>query len=137
MANQISCTFYMPTIIRDLKRTKHITNPIKIESLQLNTEDVQYIYIYIQRQRQRQRETHTRAPSYGYPGNCKTEDGLFLTRVKTGKSNWGFMGSFKSHHKLHACGMHMSFAALLESNKKLLQCPSKISWNSMSVLDYT
>jgi hypothetical protein len=64
----------MPTIIRDLKRTKHITNAIKIESLQLNTEDVQYIYIYIQRQRQRQRETHTRAPSYGYPGNCKTED---------------------------------------------------------------
>ena len=54
----------MPTIIRDLKRTKHITNPIKIESLQLNTEDVQYIYIYIYRDRDRDRDRgrHTHAP---------------------------------------------------------------------------
>ena len=44
MANQNSCTFYTPAIIRDLKRTKHRTNSIKIESLQLNTEDVRYIY---------------------------------------------------------------------------------------------
>jgi hypothetical protein len=54
----------MPTIIRDLKRTKHITNPIKIESLQLNTEDVQYIYIYRDRDtdRDRDRGRHTHAP---------------------------------------------------------------------------
>jgi hypothetical protein len=54
----------MPTIIRDLKRTKHITNPIKIESLQLNTEDVQYIYIYTETETQTETETegdtHTR-----------------------------------------------------------------------------
>jgi hypothetical protein len=54
----------MPTIIRDLKRTKHITNPIKIESLQLNTEDVQYIYIYIyiytETETETEGDTHTR-----------------------------------------------------------------------------